>query len=163
MAKNYFSRAWYYFRNGWSTYFAFIFAAINTLVTTYYLAIERYPTLKTIFPTFADYVVIVSAIGIPFLIFLGYIHYKKTTAYKSEVDILYESNPYALRVLTNTEMLVTLNLKLLEKITKLAKNEKLTEEEIKEISNIENQFITFTSQRTFRNKKDIEFLRKMDK
>ena len=43
-------RGWYYFRNGWSIYFAFIFAAINTLVLTYYLAIERAPFLKDIFP-----------------------------------------------------------------------------------------------------------------
>ena len=45
-------RSWYYFRMGWATYFAFIFAAINTLVVTYYLAIEEYPTLLAIYPTF---------------------------------------------------------------------------------------------------------------
>ena len=37
---------------GWGTYFAFIFAAINTLTVTYYLAIENYPVLKAIFPSF---------------------------------------------------------------------------------------------------------------
>ena len=49
-------RGWYYFRMGWSTYFAFIFAAVNTLTVTYYLAIEKVPTLMSIFPTFIQYV-----------------------------------------------------------------------------------------------------------
>ena len=39
-------RGWYYFRQGWSLYFAFILAAINTLTVTYYLAIENLPFLK---------------------------------------------------------------------------------------------------------------------
>ena len=44
-------RGWYYFRTGWTTYFAFILAAINTLTVTYFLAIENYPILKSIFPS----------------------------------------------------------------------------------------------------------------
>ena len=36
VARNSGFRAWFYFRNGWSLYFAFIFAAINTLTVTYY-------------------------------------------------------------------------------------------------------------------------------
>ena len=43
MKSNLAFRAWFYFRQGWSTYFAFIFAAINTLTVTYYLAIEKIP------------------------------------------------------------------------------------------------------------------------
>ena len=52
MQRNLAFRAWFYFRNGWSTYFAFIFAAINTLTVTYFLAIERAPSLQAIFPSF---------------------------------------------------------------------------------------------------------------
>ena len=87
-------RIWYYFRNGWSIYFAFIFGAINTLVVTYYLAIERYPFLEAIFPNFIQYVVIIVSIGIPLLILIGYAHWKRTPAYRSEADIWMESNPY---------------------------------------------------------------------
>ncbi|SVE64402.1 uncharacterized protein METZ01_LOCUS517256, partial [marine metagenome] len=43
MTKNTGFRGWYYFRIGYSSYFAFIFAAINTLTVTYFLAIENYP------------------------------------------------------------------------------------------------------------------------
>ena len=49
-------RYWFYFRIGWSQYFAFIFAAINTLTVTYFLAIEKYPALQAIFPSFLQYV-----------------------------------------------------------------------------------------------------------
>ena len=64
-------RGWYYFRMGWSTYFAFILAAINTLTVTYFLAVDNYPLLKTIFPTFEQYAVIMVSIGIPLLIVVG--------------------------------------------------------------------------------------------
>ena len=63
---------------GWATYFAFIFAAVNTLTVTYFLAIERYPFLTTIFPSFLQYIVIIVGIGIPILVIVGYIHYKNT-------------------------------------------------------------------------------------
>ena len=159
MKKNIFSRSWYYFRNGWSTYFAFVFAAINTLTVTYYLAIQKYPILKEIFPTFANYVVIVTLVGIPILVLIGYAHYKKTTAYLSEVDIVYESNPYVMRVLVNSEFLLSINLKLLEQITKLHKSEKLTDDDIRELATMKNEINEFLQQRTFRNKKDIEFFK----
>ena len=60
-------RFWYYFRQGWTTYFAFIFAAINTLTVTYFLAIENYPVLNQIFPSFTQYIFVVVMIGIPSL------------------------------------------------------------------------------------------------
>jgi len=122
-------RSWYYFRIGWSTYFAFIFAAINTLTVTYYLAIERYPPLLEIFPNFIQYVVIIMGIGIPLLVLIGYTHYKKTRAFKSEVDVIIENNPYQRRQLVNVQIILMLTLKLSEMTLKLSK-EKLTEQEI---------------------------------
>ena len=94
MTENSLFRAWFYFRNGWSMYFAFIFAAINTLTVTYFLAIERAPALQAIFPSFFQYVAIVSLIGVPMLIGVGYAHYKRTKARKAEVDIGFETSTY---------------------------------------------------------------------
>lgn len=48
--------------------------AVNTLTITYFLAIERYPILVSIFPSFIQYVLIASSIGIPILILVGYAH-----------------------------------------------------------------------------------------
>ena len=104
MGKNPFFRAWFYFRQGWSVYFAFIFAAINTLTVTYYLAIENYPSLKVIFPSFEQYILIVVMVGIPLLIFIGYMHFKRTPSYRSEAEITYESNPYGRRIFVNSEL-----------------------------------------------------------
>jgi hypothetical protein len=155
-------RAWFYFRNGWSLYFAFIFAAINTLTVTYYLAIEKYPDLHAIFPTFVHYVAITTAIGIPFLVLVGYVHYKRTAARKAEVDISYETDPYKARTLVNTEISMKLNLQLIDIVMKLSKNEKISDEKYEEIKKLYVELTKFKDTRTFKNKMDLKFLRETD-
>ena len=157
MSKNTGFRGWFYFRQGWANYFTFIMAATNTLVVTYYLAIERYPFLVSIFPTFVQYVLIIVAIGIPLLVFVGYAHWKKTAARKAEVDIFYEVNPYIMRVLVNTELMLKLNLKLNELLIKSQQNEKLSDIEVEELTNIQKELKDFTTSRKFRNKSDLQF------
>ena len=125
MTRNPGFRGWFYFRMGWSTYFAFIFAAINTLTVTFYLAIDKYPDLNWVFPTFFHYILITSTIGIPFLILVGYVHYKRSAARKAEVDISYETDAYKARTLVNTEITLALNIKLLDIITKMSKKQEL--------------------------------------
>ncbi len=119
MKGNLLFRAWYYFRNGWSTYFAFILAAINTLTVTYFLAIENYPSLKLIFPSFEQYIVILVLIGVPILILIGYAHFKRTVAYRTEAEITWEVNPFLRRMLMNSEIEIPLQIKLTEMIIKL--------------------------------------------
>ena len=114
MKQNMGFRAWFYFRTGWATYFAFVFAAINTFTVTYFLAIENYPTLKAIFPSFEMYIIIIISIGIPLLVTIGFVHYKRTSARKAEVDIGMETNPYQIRLLVNTELLLKLNMRLMK-------------------------------------------------
>ena len=161
MKKNTGFRAWFYFRQGWTTYFAFIFAALNTMVVTYYLAIENIPVLKTVFPSFYAYLVVTAALGIPLLIFVGYAHQKKTASYKTEADIYYESNPHALRSLINTEILLELNLKLNEKLIKIISDDKLSEEEIEDLRKLQKEIIEFTGKRTLKNKMDLAYFKKM--
>ena len=154
MGKNPGFRAWFYFRQGWSTYFAFIFAAINTLTVTYYLAIENYPSLKSIFPSFEQYILIVVIVGIPLLIGIGYAHYKKTPSYRAEADVWMESNPYWARVLINSQFSLTLNLKFINLITKISNNEKISAEELDELKKLQKEFEEHISARTLSNKKD---------
>jgi hypothetical protein len=153
-------RSWYYFRMGWSTYFAFIFAAINTLTVTYYLAIEKVPVLISIFPSFVQYVLIISGLGIPILILIGYAHFKRTKAFQSEVEILIESNPVSARNIANTEMLLELNLKQLDIILGLYQNNKISDSELKEIKELHEKISNFKNIRTIENHKDIDFVRK---
>ena len=163
MAENSLFRAWFYFRNGWSMYFAFIFAAINTLTVTYYLAIERVPALQVIFPSFFQYVAIVSLIAVPLLIGIGYAHYKRTKARKAEVDIGFETSTYQRRFIVNTEIILHLNLRLTEMLMKLTHGEKLTENEIKKIQAYKEDIENHIEQRTFTNEKDYQFFKKIDK
>ena len=160
MNENVGFRSWYYFRMGWATYFAFIFAAINTLTVTYFLAIERYPFLSGIFPNFIQYVVIVSAIGVPLLVVIGYIHYKRTVAFKSEVDVIMESNPYQRRNIVNITLVLHSIIQTNQLLLKLSKNEKLSETEIGEISSKIDEISKFVGGRTFKNLDDMNYIQK---
>ena len=139
MKKKLAFRFWFYFRTGWTTYFAFILGAINTLVVTYYLAIEKVPSLLSIFPTFSHYVGIAAIIGIPLMATIGYIHYKKAPAYSSEVDVGIERNPYVFKLPNggwNQDVVFPLYKLLTIMLLKLSNNEKLTDEEIAQIKKI---------------------------
>ena len=139
MEKNLGFRGWFYFRTGWATYFAFIVAAINALTVTFFLAIESYPSLSVIFPTFFHYIVIVVCVGVPILVIVGYVHYKRSKSFRAEADVLIETNPHIRRILQNTEVLLPSYLKLTEIIVKLSENKKLTDEELKEVSKLQNR------------------------
>ena len=140
--KNHVSRSWYYFRNGYATYFAFILASINTLTVTYYLAIEKWPPLQLIFPSFLQYVLIVAVIGIPLLITVGFVHFKRTTAFESEMDIQIEANPYVYKLPPNgwwQQAFAPLFLMQIKMILKMNNNEKLDEKDVKELKKIEEK------------------------
>ena len=137
MEKNLGFRGWFYFRTGWATYFAFIVAAVNALTVTFFLAIEEYPSLSVIFPTFFHYVVIVVGVGVPMLILVGYVHYKKSKSFRAEQDVLLETSPHFRRILQNTEVLLPSYLKLTELMVKLSENKKLTDKELEEVSKLQ--------------------------
>ena len=153
-------RGWFYFRTGWSTYFVFILAAINTLTVTYFLAIDNYPALKIIFPSFEIYVLILISIGVPLLIFIGYCHYKKTKAFRSEMDVLVESNPFLSRNTVNADLTLKLNLKLISLLLKMSTGEKIDKNEIDEIEKLHGNILKFVDERNFKNNLDIDFLKK---
>ena len=139
MEKNLGFRGWFYFRTGWTTYFAFIVAGINALTVTFFLAIENYPSLSVIFPTFFHYIVIVVGVGVPVLVLVGYVHFKRSKSYRAEADILIETNPHIRRILQNTEVLLPSYLKLTEIMLKLSENKKLTDKELEEVSKLQKQ------------------------
>jgi len=124
-------------------YFAFIFAAINTLVITYYLAIEKVPILVQILPSFLHYLLIAFLLGVSILISIGYLHYKKIPAYSTEVDIATESHPYYYKLPPGFQpaVLFPMYLSMLQMLLKLSQNEKITEEDHKQIKEIETNLI----------------------
>jgi len=160
VSRNLLFRSWFYFRTGWSTYFAFILAAINTLTVTYFLAIDNYPSLKSVFPSFEQYVALVVVIGVPLLIIIGYAHYKKTQGFKSEIDVLIETNPYQRRSVVNSEINLRLNLQLMSTLLKVAKKEDLSEEEIEEMIQLHDEILKLSKDRTLTDNIDMNFLKK---
>jgi hypothetical protein len=141
MQGSFLFRLWFYFRNGWGTYFAFIFAAINTLTVTYFLAIDNYPLLNQLFPTFIHYVLIISGIGVPILVAIGYAHFKRSLAYSAEADIVTEAHPYNFRILPgwNTEVVFPLYLTLSEMMIKWSKNEKFDDDDIEKLTLLQDK------------------------
>ena len=162
MKKNLGFRSWFYFRMGWSTYFAFVFAAVNTLTVTYFLAIENYPVLKEVFPTFTIYIIIIAGLGIPILTLVGYVHFKRTPSYRAEATVMYETNPFARRIFVNSELTLQINQKLIDLILRISKNEKISGDDISRIYEIQEKLNKFTEERTLSNKKDLNFMNKID-
>ena len=157
VVKNVGFRSWYYFRTGWSTYFAFILAAINTLTVTYFLAIDNYPVLNIIFPSFEYYILIITSIGVPLLIFIGYLHFKRTQAFKSEIDVLIETNPFLRRNAVNVDIILRSNIKLMELILKLSKDT-ISEDELNDMKKIQNEITDLIKNRSLFNNLDIDYI-----
>ena len=88
---------------------------------------------------------------------------ERTKARKAEVDIGFETNPYQRRIVVNTEAILQLNLRLIEMIMRSTNDEKLTENEIKKIQVYKDDIENHIKQRTFRNQKDYQFFKKIDK
>ena len=141
MKKNLIFRAWYYFRTGLSQYFSFVIALGNMFTITYYLLIENITSFDILFPNFSSYVIISSIIGIPSLTIVGFIHMKKSHAFKSESNIINESFPYNYKLLPgiHKECLAPLYLELLRLGRKSLLDEKVDEEDIKKIELLESK------------------------
>lgn len=139
MKKNLHFRAWFYFRTGLSQYFSFVIALGNMFTITYYLLIENIQSFDILFPSFSSYVIISSIIGIPLLTIVGFIHMKKSNAYKSESNILNESLPYNYKLIPgiHTECLAPLYLELLRSGRKSLQDEKISNEDIEKIESLE--------------------------
>jgi len=134
-------RSWMYFRTAYGQYFTFVIAIANMFTITYYLLIDNISSLDVVFPSFSSYVIISSIIGIPLLTILGFVHMKKSHAFKSDSDILQESFPYNYKLLPgiHSECLAPLYLELLRLGRKSLSNEKLTDNDIKKLHELETK------------------------
>tara|TARA_B100001758_G_C18063296_1_gene429298 strand:+ start:221 stop:676 length:456 start_codon:yes stop_codon:yes gene_type:complete len=143
---------------GWSVYFAFILAAINTLTVTYFLAVDNYPELKTIFPSFEVYIVTIVSIGIPLLVLIGYSHYKRTVAFKSEVDVQMESNPYQRRNIVNNSLVIESIIITNQLLLKLYEKKNLKDDEFDSLKLKLDEISKLVKSRTFENSVDLDFI-----
>lgn len=137
-------RAWYYFRMGYTTYLTFIMATVNVMVTTYYLAIEKIPALNNVFPTFTIWVIFIVLTVTPLAVFIGWIHLKRSPAYRSEMDIAIEANPYYYKLPPGywREAVAPAMLEILRLNLKVINKEPLTEAEIGSLKNLQSKLQT---------------------
>ncbi len=87
-------RSWYYFRTGYNTYLTFPIGYVSTLVTIYYLAIRNVSGLESIFPKFSTFGIVATIVSFPLSVAIGWGHLKRSQAWKSEIDVSTEANPY---------------------------------------------------------------------
>ncbi len=139
MRKNFGFRVWFYFRVGWSTYFALLFAGINTATVTYFLAIEKVPFLESIFPTFLHYIAISIIVILPLLVAVGWFHYRRSAAYGSEAEVQLENNPYMYKLPLgwHKDAMFPVLLKMTEFMIKSNKNEKLDQKALSELEDLQ--------------------------
>ena len=104
--------------------------------------------------------VFIVTIGVPLLVLVGFVHFKRSHSFKSEADVLIESNPYQRRNTVNSEIILRLNLQLMSTLLKVAKKEDLSEEEIEEITQLHDEILKLSKDRTLTDNIDMNFLKK---
>ena len=142
MNARFLTRLWFYFRIGYSTYLTFILGALNTLIVVWYLAIQQAPEIESFFGHFVPFAIATTVIGVPSSIFVGWVHYKRTSAFASEVDIQTEANPYYYKLFPGKEeeVVVPMYLELLQSLRRLMQSEHLlSEEDISRIEGLESK------------------------
>jgi hypothetical protein len=127
------TRVWFYFRIGYATYLTFILGFVSTLVTVYYLAVKSIPALLSVFPHFVPFAILATVIGGPLSISVGWMHYKRSSAFTSEVEIQYEANPYYFKLAPgyNLEVMGPLYLEMLMLLKRLVSAQQMLSEEDK--------------------------------
>ena len=91
----------------------------------------------------------------------GYIHFKRTEAFRSESAINFESNPFSRRMLVNTELTLKINQELIALLLKMQKGEKTNEEALEQIQKTQTGINKLVEKRTLFSKEDLDFLKKL--
>jgi hypothetical protein len=126
---------------GYSVYLSFMMAVVNVMVTVYYLAIRNIPQLELVFPDFTIWAITVIIIGAPLGVAVGWIHLKRSPAYRSEMDVAVESNPYYYKLPPGywKDALVPVMLETMKLNIKLLNKEALTEAEMKDLKALQKK------------------------
>jgi hypothetical protein len=87
-------RAWFYFRQGYNLYLAFIIGFASNIIVLYRLGVSDIGFLHDTFPSLTVFVIFGLVIAIPTGIFLGLYHMKRTAAFAADASVQTEANPY---------------------------------------------------------------------
>jgi len=103
-------RAWFYFRQGYNLYLAFLIGFASNIVVLFRLGVEPNKTLLSIFPTLGIFTAVGLLVAIPVGIIAGLYHMKRTGAYAADASVATEANPYIYKVVPGKEREVFLPL-----------------------------------------------------
>src|SRR5690606_5069958 len=97
--------------------------------------------LKLIFPSFSHWILFVVLTLGPLTVFLGWLHLKRTPAFRSEQDIYYEANPYNFKLPPGywREAVVPTMLEILRLNMKIINKESMTETEINQLKDLQKK------------------------
>lgn len=112
--------------------------AINVLTSTYFLAVDQIPVIKSIFPTFEIYVITGVVVAIPIVTATGYIHFKRLGAHSADTSVVAQNFIFNYRMPPGFTIDVygPAYKMILKLALKRASSEKLTADEIKEIDDL---------------------------
>ena len=111
------------------------------MVTVYYLAIKSMPQLEYVFPNFTSWALAITLIAFPLATYLGWLHIKRSPAWRSELEVGVEANPYNYRLPPGfwKEALVPVMLETLRLNIKLLNKESLTQNELDSLKDLQRK------------------------
>jgi len=132
-------RAWFYFRQGYNLYLAFLIGFASNIVVLFRLGVEPNKGLLAIFPSLAVFTAVGLLVAIPVGILAGLYHMKRTGAYAADASVATEANPYIYKLIPGKEREVFLPLWIatVRGLAKMLDQEKVrTPEERKELDDL---------------------------
>jgi hypothetical protein len=135
-------RAWFYFRQGYNLYLAFLIGFASNIIVLFRLGVEPNKSLLGIFPSLGIFTAVGLLVAIPVGILTGLYHMKRTGAYAADASVATEANPYIYKVVPGKEKEVFLPLWILtvRGLAKMLDQQKTTTpEEQKQLENLLNK------------------------
>ena len=135
-------RAWFYFRQGYNVYLAFLIGFASNIVVLYRLGIADNKYLSIIFPSLTIFIIVGLVVSVPVGILTGLYHMKRTAAFAADAAVQTESNPYMYKAIPGKEREVfipiwILTLRALSKV--LDQQQTITTEDRQEMEDILNK------------------------
>lgn len=132
-------RAWFYFRQGYNLYLAFLIGFASNIIVLFRLGVQDNKYLAPIFPSLTIFTLVGLLVAIPVGIVAGLFHMKRTAAFAADASVQTEANPYMYKLVPGKEREVFLPLWVLmaRSISKMLEQQTtMTAEDKKELRDI---------------------------
>lgn len=99
-------RSWSYFRTGFGTYFSTPIGVLNTFLLLY-IASQQVHFINRFFGNFWVFICVFGTVGVLASVFAGWLHFKRSRAYSSDMEISVEANPWNWKVTPGKEKIIS--------------------------------------------------------